>query len=74
MDVQMPEMNGFEATEVIRAAEPSGSHVPIIGMTGRLAKGDQERCLEAGMDGSIDKPVRKHSLDEVIARLARPDA
>jgi CheY-like chemotaxis protein len=58
MDVQMPEMDGFEATKVIREKEqPSGRHTPIVAMTASAMKGDRERCLEAGMDNYISKPI-----------------
>jgi len=69
MDVQMPEMDGFEATVAIRAAERD-SHVPIIAMTAHAMKGDQERCLEAGMDGYIAKPIRAQTLLEAVSRVA----
>jgi CheY-like chemotaxis protein len=70
MDVQMPEMDGFEATRRIRDAElPSGRHVPIIAMTAHALKGDMERCLAAGMDGYVAKPVRAHELFEEMDRL-----
>jgi PAS domain S-box-containing protein len=71
MDVQMPEMDGFEATQAIRASEPGDSHVPIIAMTAHAMKGDRERCLEAGMDGYISKPVRAQTLFETIQRHVR---
>jgi signal transduction histidine kinase/ActR/RegA family two-component response regulator len=66
MDVQMPEMDGFEATEAIRAAERDVSHVPIIAMTAHAMKGDRERCLRAGMDAYISKPIRAQKLYETI--------
>ena len=70
MDVQMPEMDGFEATATIREKEKiSGTHIPIVAMTANALKGDQERCLEAGMDGYISKPVRTTELFAVIEGL-----
>jgi CheY-like chemotaxis protein/HPt (histidine-containing phosphotransfer) domain-containing protein len=67
MDVQMPEMDGLEATARIRAREKqSGEHVPIIAMTAYAMKGDRERCLDAGMDGYVSKPVRQKELFEAI--------
>jgi signal transduction histidine kinase/ligand-binding sensor domain-containing protein/CheY-like chemotaxis protein len=67
MDVQMPEMDGFEATAAIRLREKStGSHIPIIAMTAHSLVGDQDRCLAAGMDGYVSKPIRTHQLFAVI--------
>jgi CheY-like chemotaxis protein len=67
MDVQMPEMNGLEATAAIREMELSGGgHIPIIAMTAHAMKGDRERCLEAGMDGYITKPLKVDELFEAI--------
>ena len=70
MDVQMPEMDGFDATKLIRSGEQkSGRHIPIIAMTAHAMKGDQERCLEAGMDAYVTKPVQSKGLLETINRL-----
>jgi two-component system, sensor histidine kinase and response regulator len=67
MDVQMPEMGGFEATDLIRRSEKvSGHHLPIIAMTAHAMKGDRERCLEAGMDGYVSKPVQARDLQAAM--------
>jgi CheY-like chemotaxis protein len=67
MDVQMPEMDGFETTAAIRAKEKlTGLHVPIIAMTAHALKGDQERCLGAGMDAYVSKPIRTEELFKII--------
>jgi PAS domain S-box-containing protein len=67
MDVQMPAMDGLEATGIIREKEKeSGAHIPIIAMTAHAMKGDRERCLEAGMDGYIPKPIRAKDLYETV--------
>jgi PAS domain S-box-containing protein len=79
MDVQMPEMDGFEATLAIRQREQStGGHIPIIAMTAHALKGDEERCLSAGMDGYVSKPIRTHELfaaiEAAIGRYADQNA
>ena len=67
MDIQMPEMDGLEATAEIRVREKSkGGHIPIIAMTAHSLVGDKERCLTAGMDGYVSKPIRTHQLFAVI--------
>ncbi|MGA3016315.1 MAG: response regulator [Bryobacteraceae bacterium] len=70
MDVQMPNMSGLEATAAIRTLERgTGKHVPIVAMTAHAMKGDQERCVGAGMDGYVSKPIRPDNMLEVIARV-----
>jgi two-component system sensor histidine kinase/response regulator len=68
MDVQMPEMDGFEATRTIRQAEKgTGVHRQIIALTAYAMSGDRARCLEAGMDGYLTKPLRAAELDQLLA-------
>jgi CheY-like chemotaxis protein len=80
MDVQMPEMDGFEATREIRKREKeTGLHTQIIALTAHAMKGDRERCLEAGMDAYLTKPIRAKELDDLLEnyitlRIARPPA
>jgi len=70
MDVQMPRMDGIETTAAIRNKEKvTGGHIPIIALTAHAMTGDRERCLQAGMDGYVIKPIRPASLVEVIERL-----
>jgi CheY-like chemotaxis protein len=70
MDVQMPEMDGFEATRLIRAEEPHGRHTPIVAMTAHAMVGDRERCLAAGMDDYLSKPLDKAKLLAIIERVS----
>jgi CheY-like chemotaxis protein len=79
MDVQMPEMDGLEATRRIRRRErENGRRVPIVAMTAYALKGDRERCLEAGMDDYVAKPIRTPELFEILTRVVhrtpRPEA
>jgi two-component system, sensor histidine kinase and response regulator len=70
MDVQMPEMDGLEATCAIRENEKtSGMHVPIIALTAHAMKGDQDRCIAAGMDGYLSKPIQAADLLNIIEAL-----
>ncbi len=69
MDVQMPDMDGFETTRAIRAHEArEGGHIRIVAMTAHAMKGDAERCLAAGMDGYLPKPVNPKALMEAVER------
>jgi|GEM_PF-893635 len=70
MDVRMPHLNGFEATKKIRRLEKgSATHTPIIAMTAHAMKGDRQRCLDAGMDDYIAKPIKADALQQVIQRV-----
>jgi len=71
MDIQMPVMDGFEATTRIRDAETAGARLPIVAMTAHAMEGDRDRCLAAGMDGYISKPVNLAALGKVLAGLHR---
>jgi two-component system, sensor histidine kinase and response regulator len=71
MDVQMPQMDGFETTCAIRRQEcQSGQHLPIIAVTAHAMQGDRERCLLAGMDGYVSKPINTKDLCAAIAAVA----
>jgi len=71
MDVQMPEMGGFEATTAIREQErATGQHLPIVALTAHAMKGDRERCLAAGMDGYVSKPIQVEELCAAIEGFA----
>ncbi|MCP5051851.1 MAG: response regulator [bacterium] len=72
MDVQMPRMSGMDATRRIRDAEREPHHIPIVAMTAQSMKGDRERCLAAGMDDYISKPIKKNIVLEMIKKWASP--
>jgi PAS domain S-box-containing protein len=75
MDVQMPEIDGFEATAAIRRGEQvTGRHLPIIAMTAHAMKGDRERCLKAGMDAYVAKPIQASELFGVLEQAVPPPA
>ena len=72
VDCQMPELNGYEATAAIRANEGSDRHTPIIAMTAGARREDRDRCLAAGMDSYLSKPVSKDALLALVARSVNP--
>ena len=70
MDLEMPHMDGLEATQLIRNREANtGRHTPIVAMTAHAMKGDRERCLAGGMDGYLSKPIRASQLTQVLAEF-----
>ena len=65
----MPEVDGLEATRRIRAEEtPGGARIPIVALTAHAIKGDSERCLEAGMDGYLSKPIGIEALERILSQ------
>jgi two-component system, sensor histidine kinase and response regulator len=74
MDVQMPEMDGLEATAILRKREQvSGGHQAVVAMTALVMKGDRERCMAAGMDGYLSKPISPQELDDVLDQYLAPE-
>ena len=73
MDVEMPVLDGLEATAAIRQREQTtGRHIPIIAMTAHAMTGDRQRCLDAGMDDYLAKPIRAKQLIELLNSLPHP--
>ena len=71
MDISMPVMDGIKATDIIRKMqEDSAAHTPIVGVTAHALKEDRDRCINAGMDGYLPKPVRQDALEEVLTKWA----
>ena len=67
MDVQMPEMDGFECTAIIRSKEPAtGLHIPVVAMTAHAMSGDEACCLAAGMDAYLSKPIQPNTLFDAV--------
>jgi CheY-like chemotaxis protein len=74
MDVQMPRMDGLEATAQIRFREGTNRHTPIVGLTANALPGDRERCIAAGMDDYLTKPVSIEQLKNAIGQWVGEDA
>ena len=74
MDCQMPELDGYDTTVALRARENGGARVPVIAMTAHAMDGDRARCLAAGMDDYISKPIRRNLLVETLQRWVPPSA
>ncbi|MGB3493534.1 MAG: response regulator, partial [Elainellaceae cyanobacterium] len=73
MDCQMPVLNGYDATQQIRQRESlSDGHIPVIGLTAYAMTGDREKCLDAGMDDYLSKPIRVQVLVDLLQKWLRP--
>ncbi len=73
MDVQMPELDGLQAVQEIRNKEEKGQHVPIIALTANALEGDEQKCLKAGMDGYISKPIKVEDLEIALTKFLTKD-
>ena len=74
MDAQMPQLDGFEATKLIREREKhTGKHIPIIALTARAMQDDRKKCLDAGMDGYVSKPIDRKKLVEEIEQFTKKE-
>lgn len=74
MDIQMPDMDGYEATQKIRDNEGNKKHTPIIALTANVMEGDQEKCIEAGMDDYLSKPIRGAELERMLLKYLTEQA
>jgi two-component system sensor histidine kinase/response regulator len=72
MDCQMPEMDGYAATAAIRTGESGERRIPIVAMTAHAMEGDRERCVDAGMDGYLSKPMRREQLIDALRQWISP--
>lgn len=70
MDIQMPELEGLQVTRVIRESEKE-TRVPIIALTANALQGDEQKCLEAGMDGYLAKPIKIKDLEAILTKFVR---